>query len=284
MKNYYCHLLTNQFEQDAMKEIDKFLAEEFAKPEQSRDYDMIDELTDVYFSLSEMDEQINKVAEQGIINLKEKMCSIYKPNFTKRIKNLATVACVALVILTANLITVSAFDMNIFSFIVDIVDGGFSVNFPGFSSSAISSADVMELSTTPDDPYGMIAECVKYGIDAETPYYLPVNYVLTICSYSEICSNEKDVKFTFQNRENSNQFISFVYELYEDKERISDTKFPNDEHCLSEIEINGRPAILAEEQKDKQFMVVYPVDNLMISIFTQNVSWEEVKQIIDSIK
>ena len=282
MKNHYQHLLSSQFEQDAMKEIDKLLSEEFAKPEQSRNYDMIDELTDIYSSLAGMDEQLDQATEQGIITLKEKMHSMHKPHFTRRIKILATAACVALVMLTANLITVSAFDMNIFSFIVNIVDGGFSVNFP-VSSSEVPDNDIIKLSVVPDDPYGMIAECARYGIYPETPHYLPDSYVLTVCSYSEIPSYEKDVHFTFMNQKNKKQFISISYALHEDKENMSNVNFPNDEHLLSEIEINGNPAILAEEQKDKKFQLVYPIDNLLIDIVTVDVSWKEVDQIINSI-
>ena len=283
MKNHYQHLLSSQFEQDALKEIDKLLSEEFDKPEQNRDYDMIDELTELYLSLSGLDEQIDEASESGMIALKEKMQSIHRPHFTRRIRLLITAACVALVMLTANLITVSAFDMNIFSFIVHFADNGFSIDFPLFSNE-VPDNDIIELSATPDDPYGMIAECEKYGIYPETPHYLPEGYVLTICHCTEIRSYSADVQFTFTNQHNTKQVISISYELYEDGNSISTAKFPNDEHHLSEIQINDKPAILAEEQKDRQFTVVYPIDRLLISIFTQDVSKQEVNQIINSIK
>ena len=64
---------------------------------------------------------------------------------------------------------------------------------------------------------------------------------------------------------------------------MSSAKFSNFVHHLSEIEINDKPAILAEEKKDKQFTVVYPIDTLLITIFTQDVSWEEVDKVINSI-
>ncbi len=283
MKNHYQHLLSSQFEQDALKEIDKLLSEEFDKPEQNRDYDMIDELTDIYSSLAGMDKQIDEASESGMIALKEKMQSIHRPHFTRRIRLLITAACVALVMLTANLITVSAFDMNIFSFIVHFADNGFSIDFPLFSNE-VPDDDIIELPVTPDDPYGMIAESAKYGIYPETPHYLPDNYVLTICENRNVPPYVQDVQFTFTNQHNTKQVITFSFELYGDKEYISGTKFPNTEHRLSEIKINGKPAILAEEWKDKQFTIVYCMDTLLIAIFTQDISREEVNQVISSMK
>ena len=64
---------------------------------------------------------------------------------------------------------------------------------------------------------------------------------------------------------------------------MEESKFPNIEHNLTEIQFNGHIAILAEEKKDKQFQIIYHVDNLLIYIFTQNVSREELNKIIKSI-
>ncbi|MDE7094739.1 MAG: hypothetical protein K2O52_07495, partial [Oscillospiraceae bacterium] len=80
------------------------------------------------------------------------------------------------------------------------------------------------------------------------------------------------------------QSIMFTYALYEDEESMSSEKFSNVEHRFSEIKINGNPAILAEEKEDKQFAVVYCVNTLLISIFTQDISTEEVNQVISSMK
>ena len=190
---------------------------------------------------------------------------------------------VAIVMFVMNIITVSAFNMNVFSFIVHITDKNFSVNSPLFASE-VSADDVIEFSVSPDDTYGMIAECAKYGIYPETPHYLPEDYVLTVYYYEDMPSYKKYVRFTFTNQYNAQQSIMFSYDLYEDEKNMSNAKFSNVEHYLSEIEINDKSAILAAEKKDKQFTVVYAIDTLMISIFTQDVSWEEVNKVINSMK
>lgn len=76
MKEYYRHLLSSHFERDAIKEIDNLLTEELAKSEQIRDYDKIDELTDIYSFLAGTNEQIDKTTELGINSMLSNLTSL----------------------------------------------------------------------------------------------------------------------------------------------------------------------------------------------------------------
>ena len=78
--------------------------------------------------------------------------------------------------------------------------------------------------------------------------------------------------------------LLIFFNLYEDEKSMTSTTFPNVEHRLSKIQINNKPAILAEEQEGEQFTVVYTIDTLLITIFMQDISKEEVNQIINSMK
>ena len=108
--------------------------------------------------------------------------------------------------------------------------------------------------------------------------------MLTAYYHEDMSSYLNYIQFTFTNQHNAKQSIMFSYDLYADEKSISSAKFSNVEHRFSEIKINGNPAILAEEKEDNQFTVVYCIDKLLISIFTQDISTEEVNQIISSIK
>ena len=66
MKTNYQHLLSDKFTQDALKEIDAMLAKELDKPANSRDYDKIEELIDIYTHLTGKEEEIEQAAEDGI--------------------------------------------------------------------------------------------------------------------------------------------------------------------------------------------------------------------------
>ncbi len=272
-------LLNGSFEENALNEISQMLEEELSKKPSARDYNKIEELTRAYSELSGQEDFIQEASERGIHQFTEPSVQP-RIHMTKKLKLWLTVGAAAAVMLTANIITASAFQMDVFSFIINVADGSFSVDF---FSKKVPSESVITIPTTKDDPYGMIAECAKYEIYPETPHYLPDGYVLTLCDYSEMPSYSKEIDFTFTNKYNINQYIYFSYELYESLENIGNTKFPDVEHNLSEIEVNGKAALLAEEKRDKQFTVVTCNGNLLSSFFTQDICKEEVNNIIKQI-
>lgn len=259
--------------------VSEMLEKELAKPYKKRDYDKIEELLNEYTRRNGMEEQIQKASEIGIQRAIAKTKT--EKLRVRKYRPLLTAVCLAVVMAIFNTISVVAFDMDAFSFIVHVVDNGFSVDF---FSKEVPSESVIQIPVSEDDPYGMIAECAKNGIYPETPHYLPEGYVLTLCKNSDILNFRQGMKFTFTNQNNTNESICFMYDIYESKEYMTNAKFSNTEHNLREIEINGKTAILAEEKKDKQFTVVYHIDNLLISIFTENMPADEVYKIIEFMK
>lgn len=179
--------------------------------------------------------------------------------------------------LLANITTVSAFDETFISFMVNMTDGGFSLDY----FHQVQEEDIISLPTSEDDPYGMIAECAKYDLHPETPHYLPEDYVLTECEYTEEPPYTKCPQFTFRNRFHESQSVLIMFALYPDEESMSETFFLNDKNHITHMEINGKAAILAKGNHYFQF--VYPVDQLMIYILAQNISQEEVNAMIASI-
>lgn len=261
------------------QEVSEMLEKELTKPYKKRDYDKIEELLTEYTRMNGMEEQIQKASETGV----QKVIARTKTRKlrVRKYHPLITVVCLAVVMAIFNTISVAAFDMDAFSFIVHIIDDGFSVDF---FSKKVPSESVVQIPNSEDDPYGMIAECSRNGLYPETPHYLPEGYVLTLCKYSDIPKFRQGMKFTFTNQNNANESICFMYDIYESKEYMTNAKFSNVEHNLREIEINGKTAVLAEEKKDQQFTIVYHIDNLLISIFTENMPTNEVYKIIESIK
>ncbi len=76
--------------------------------------------------------------------------------------------------------------------------------------------------------------------------------------------------------------IGVYYDVFNDPEEIKKVKYPSDYFNISEIEINGCSAFVSKE--DNQFTLSYPKDNVLLSIFTVNVPYEECDKIIESIK
>ena len=213
MKDSWNDFLDEDLKEQFIQEINTALNEELKKSAKKRDYDKIEELTQAYTELMGVEAQVETSMQRCISEVKSKVSP--KRKITRKMRVVFAGISVAVVLFVMNIITVSAFNMNVFSFIVHITDKNFSVNSPLFASE-VSADDVIELSVSPDDPYGMIAECAKYGIYPETPHYLPEDYVLTLCRYVDMSSYKKCIRFTFTNQYNTQQYIMFSYDVYED--------------------------------------------------------------------
>lgn len=254
------------------------LDEELKKPAKKRNYDKIEELTRAYAELMGTETEVRNAMQRCLSELKRKVKP--KRKITRGMRVCFTAVSVAMLLFIMNIVTVSAFDMNVFSFIVHVADGSFSVDFSqAFTPNSFDNA--IKLPITPDDPYGMIVECAKHEIYPETPHYLPDGFLLVDISFSNSDNTKKYVTFNFIN---NNQKITFGYDLFPSTEWMQTQKFPNDEHKFNEIKVNKKSALLAKEKKDMQFTFVYCCEDcMMISFSSWNVSESEVNKIINSI-
>ena len=98
------------------QEVSEMLEKELAKPYKKRDYDKIEELLNEYTRMNGMEEQIQKASETGV----QKVIARTKTRKlrVRKYRPLITVVCLAVVMAIFNTISVVAFDMNAFSFIV----------------------------------------------------------------------------------------------------------------------------------------------------------------------
>ena len=256
-------LADKDFEKHAAEKISERVDRELSK--KNPDYDLIAELSNGYAELVGADERVKARSEQHINEIISK-ARHQKPRKNVRIKTITAVAAFAAFFFTANCISVAAFDMNIFKAVVKYTDNGFSVNF--------SREEPQENS----DPYGIKAECEKYGIYPEVPAYLPKGLELTSSEYTDlgIC---KQVAFYYKNSEKE---ITMYYQLYNNTDDMSNTGIPSDYFNLEEIKINGRPAITSKE--DNQYTLVYANNTLLLTLFAQNISYDECDIITKSIK
>ena len=255
-------LADKDFEKHAAEKISERVDRELSK--KNPDYDLIAELSNGYAELVGADERVKARSEQHINEIISK-AKHQKPRKNARIKTIIAVAACAAFFFTANYISVAAFDMNIFKAVVKYTDNGFSVNF--------SREEPQENS----DPYGIKAECEKYGIYPEVPTYLPKGFEKPEIEHKNF-DNFQVVNFRFQN---DNMSIGIYYNLFDNLEDMSKVGFPSDYFNIEHIEINGRPAITSKE--DNQCTLVYAKNNLLMSIFTVDVPYSECDKIIESI-
>ena len=261
----------DDLKQKALESIKKELDIELKKPLKKRDFDKIAELTVQYREL-QTGESEDIITKKGVNKLNTRI-EQYKnkhmlPVF-RYMKKLAPAFCVTAVIVIGNCMTVSAWDMNIFSAVIELTKGGFSVDF------GKNEPEPVELPTSVNDPYGFIAKLAEYDIEFETPHYIPEGFILTNV---DVPNNDigQEVIFIF---ENSKMVICLTYTKYYDK--IPKVSIPSDHYNISETEVNGTPAIVSKE--DNQYTIMYQKDKKEFFMFTDKVPYEECEKIIDSI-
>lgn len=282
MDNYIDKLVNDPLTAET-EEITALLNEELSKPVHERDYERINELTEAYTALISAEDEIAARSASGIEALEIKVRK-NKPHIyvTKRIKVMLTAGIAAAVMLVSNTISVAAFQKDIFTLIVEYADHSFSIKRPenvpytGRYASEVKRVD--DLPATPDDPYGIRAECAKHGLDVLAPTFLPEGFELYDYDYSESrVTNYQSMSFWFYR--NESQVAKITYRSL--PEYANGSGIPSDQFNLREIEVNGNPAIISEE--DNQYTIIFYDGNLE-TIITTDSGYENGDKIVASLK
>lgn len=265
-------IISDKYEETAAKDILDMLNKERSKSQEMQDFKKIAELTHVYAEVTDTENKLTSSSDEEIskiLKLTQIRTTGSRPKFKRKFKALLTTGIAAAFLIGANCISVYAFNMNIFSAIIHMTKGGFSVEF--------KEPEKVELPTSENDPYGIIAECAKYDIYPETPHYLPEGFYLEHTEHNT-GSAYNLVMFVFNNADKES--IAITYTLYHNQ--IGQIGIPSDEYNISETTVNGTPAIVSKE--DNQFTIAYIKDKTKYMIFTQDLDYEECDKIVDSIK
>lgn len=231
--------------------------------EKSPDYDKIDHLSELYCSITGVNEIIKQRKAENINKIISEASKVKQKRKHRTRKVLTAIAASVAVVLSANVVSTSAFGVNIFKAIVHKDEKGFSVEYTTEEKLA--------------DPYGIKAECAKYEIYPEYPKYMPEGFEVLEINHEDL-GKEKTLDFLYYK---DDMTIGIYYDVFDDPEEIKKIKYPSDDLNIIEIEINGYPAVVSKE--DNQCTLSYAKDNVLLSIFTVNVPYEECDKIIESI-
>lgn len=255
-----------EFTMEAYRYIKSELDKETAKPLHKRDFDRIEQLTAQLAELS--GDKPSDNTDSLYRQIREYERTAKKPlNIFKRF---VPVLCCFVLVITANCVSVAAWNMNIISAVIKFTQGGFSVDFG-------NQPEKIVLPTSEDDPYGLIAKLAEYDIEFETPHYIPDGFELEHTSSNTNKNVSSMVRFIFKK---GNQSISFDFEVYQND--VGQIGIPSDHYNISETEINGYPAIVSKE--DNQYTITYQKDKTVFFMFADGVPYDECEKIVESIK
>lgn len=164
-----------ELEKKAFLYLKRQLDEETAKPSGKRDYDKIAVLTNELCELSDgLDQSSDIVGQKQRLYSKISEYNAGKNKASVRtLRKIIPIICAAAIVFAANCISVSAWNMNIFSLAVELTQGGVKIDFGNKREEII-------LPTSENDPYGIIGKCEEMDITAETPHYLPEGFMLVL--------------------------------------------------------------------------------------------------------
>lgn len=268
MKQSIEKLMNDSFDMEK-ETVKKLLDEELSKPERDRDYERIDEMINAHISLMGIEESVKEQTAAGMSRLQARLRE-KKPRVrpAKRIRMLMTAGIAAVMVLALNIVSVAAFQRDIFSVVVEYAETSFSVKYP--------SGNDTNLPTTPDDPYGIKAECAKYGMDVLAPTYLPEGFELYDCKATE---SQHMVRIEFWYYRNCQDVVKISYTNFLSSEFSS--SIPTNDFNLHEIDIHGTPAIVSEE--DDQYTAIFKKDCLE-TIITTDCGYAEGDKITASLE
>ncbi len=258
----------DNFQNKSAEELRAMLDKELSKPDNETDYALVDELTTAIIEAEgnqrltvNIDEEFSKLQEKTAVHGR----TFHFPKWAVGV----SAACVMLV--CANFVSVAALNKNIISAVIEFTKGGFSVDF---NKPDNNTAD---MPISEQDPFGIVAECAKYNIYSETPYYLPEGFELDGIETNINKDYANTVSFRFINGDKS--ICMDFTRFWNDVGQIG---IPSDNFNISEIEVNGYPAIISKE--DNQYTITYQKDKTVFFMFTQDVPYEECEKIVESIK
>ena len=259
---------SESFRDKSASELREMLDRELSKPDKQIDYGLVDRLTTSVLEAEgrkrlavDVDDELDKFRNR----VSERNRKFFLPKWAVSL----SVACA--VLFCANCISVSAWSMNIFKALVDFVHGGVLIGFEDRQEES-----VIELPTSENDKYGMKGKCAEYGIEFETPHYIPDGFVLTTIDTN--CNDiGQSVRFIFENNKEN---FSIEYTKYFDE--IPKIGIPSDHYNISEIEVNGSPAVVSKE--DDQYTIIYQKNKKEFFMAANKVHYEECNKIVDSIR
>ena len=248
------------------------LGDELKKPINQQDFDLIDELNLAIIEMSGHSDNVK-------IDVSEKLNQIYntaakKKILFRKIPKMVIAACVTfIVIISANVASLSVYGMNIFSTIVEFGKGTINFDF-----NQQERKKTIDLSVSADDPYGLKSECQKNGMSPLLPSFIPEGYKLVNIENGNIDGFSKGIDFLYKNKDQS---IDIVIDEYE-KQIPTDFGFPNENGNLEELKIEERLTFILHE--GKRYSSSFSKDLTLYRVHAENVDYDTLKKILESFK
>lgn len=254
--------------ENMIADLQRELQEEMNKPSAQWDCYKISEITETIHNLS-CDGESGTANESGKQALLEKARSSTVPTKKKIYRRIGAAAACLLIGVGLNAASLSAFGTNMFSAAYQISQGSVSID--------MGKTDIMELSQTSDDPYGMKAKCAEYDMYPLTPSYIPEGFEL-VDLYEEKNSTFTNIIFLYKK---GNVKLNFDICQYNEGETIPPIGIPTDTYNIIEQEIDGLTMYIMKE--DNQFIASFLNGRTVYVIASDGLNYDECYKVVGSL-
>lgn len=251
------------------EDLELILENELEKSYSERDYDLIHELTDTLIIMEnqeidiDIDNNINEIINEHHSK---------KSRFQKFLRIPVAASLILVALFAVNIISISAFNINLFGEIVEFGEEIVKFDFNGPKSNTI------ELEISNKDPYGLKGEMKKIGMSAMIPNYIPEGFELENLETDGIEENSYD--YLLLNYKNKREILNI--DITEFKDQISkNIGIPSDKGNLEEIKINGISIFILSE--DGWYKSIFSKDLVVYNVST-NLDYGALIKILESFE
>lgn len=255
-----------------LAELQYQLNKELNKSLRKRDFDKIEELTSTIRELTDSPESIAERTRNGTEYLCGKLKRNRKRSGNRFMYTGAAVLCGCIVLVMGfNIYSLSAFGRSFFSAVVNFSKNGVIIDF----SSAVSSGDIPENSES--DKYGFRAKYAYYGIEAESPEYIPEGFELEDFCHEDM-SESSIISFYYKK---DGAKLDFSVETYNNGSNIPSILIPDSEYDVREELLRDHYVYIISD--NNSFTAAYRCGNTVYIIFSDGLPYSEFEKTVESM-
>jgi hypothetical protein len=259
-----------------IQELNSEIDSQLSKPDEAVDSQLIKDCVDSILNITEI-EMPETGIEQQITIIKNKAAKNKQVNKQavrfKRLTKVAAIFCICIASSAlVNVISVKAFQVNLFEGIIKFGKDVITYNFSGSKQTSPLNFEISE-----DDPYGLINECNKYNLSPLLPIYIPAGYNITSFQVDKVADIRNDITILFSGKKHN---ITFAISFYEDQTPPNIVS-PSKGQDLEKKQINGVDMYILKEGSD--YTSTFILENGVYSI-SSDVEYTEFIKILESMK
>ena len=260
--------INDDTQQEKLAELRQKLSAELDKPDEDLDVDAINELTLAIEELTGNRQTTELMAEKGIRRLEHDFRKMKTQHIIRRSKWIA--ACIGVVLVLSNILSYSAYGINVFSAAYRLMNGGITIDYNREDSESYSG-----------NPYeeDMRAICEEHNLNVLVPTYIPEGFIKSHV-YGEVREEDNRTRVFFYFNRNK-ELINFEITQFGNEDSTSPISIPSDSYNITQQQIGD--TIVHIQKEEQQYWAVFQIDMVQYVIYADGLDYDECQRVLESM-